>query len=184
MVATEKLTWEDYQQFPDDGNRYEIIDGEVYVSPSPGDAHQFVATDLTTLLNVHVRERKLGRLVAAPFDVMLGPHDVFQPDILFIRAERRTVVIRDGRMYDAPDLCVEIASPSTRQTDRTRKFDRYAHFGVAEYWLVEPIEQTVETFVLEGGAYVSLGTAVGNEQIVSPVMPDLALTAAEVFEDL
>lgn len=93
------------------------------------------------------------------------------------------MLMRDGRVYGPPDLCVEIASPSTREYDRTMKFERYAHFGVAEYWMVDPTTRTVEILALEGDAYIPLGVATGEAPVVSRVLPGLMLSATTVAAD-
>jgi len=181
-VATKtKLTYADYETFPDDGNRYEIIDGEVVVSPSPFEPHQIAVGEVYVAILLHIRERKLGRVYTAPFEIVLGPHDVFQPDVLYISRERLTIVDARGRVRGAPDLCVEILSSSTRNIDRIVKFQQYAHFGIAEYWIVDTDLRTVEVYALESGAYMLIAHAHGQDPIISRVLPDLSLQAFEVF---
>lgn len=180
MATKTKLTYEDYEAFPDDGSRYEIIDGEMFMSPPPITAHQWASAELTWLLGSHIRQRGLGRLFYAPFAVMLSPHDIFEPDIVFI-SEGRMPLIDEKGMRGAPDLCIEIASPSTRAYDRTVKFERYARFGVNEYWIVDVDAQTVEVFSLENHSYTLLAIARGDEVIVSRVLPDLELHASALF---
>jgi Uma2 family endonuclease len=180
MATRTKLTYEDYETFPDDGNRYEIIDGEVFVSPPPITAHQWASAELTWLLGSHIRQHGLGRLFYAPFAMMLSPHDVFEPDIVFI-SEDRMRLVDDKGMRGAPDLCIEIASPSTRTYDRTVKFERYAQFGVDEYWIVDPEGRTMEVFSLENHSYTLLMIARGDEVIVSRVLPDLDLRTSALF---
>jgi Uma2 family endonuclease len=180
-VATRtKLTYEDYEAFPDDGNRYEIIDGEVCVSPPPITAHQWASAELTWLLGSHIRQRGLGRLFYAPFAVMLSPHDVFEPDIVFISEDRMALLGEKG-LRGAPDLCIEIASPSTRIYDRTVKYERYARFGVDEYWIVDPDTKAVEIFVLTSGAYRPQTIARGDDRVVSRVLPALDFRASALF---
>jgi Uma2 family endonuclease len=180
-VATRtKLTYEDYEAFPDDGNRYEIIDGEVCVSPPPITAHQWASAELTWLLGSHIRQYELGRLFYAPFAVMLSPHDVFEPDVVFI-SEDRMVLLGEKGLRGAPDLCIEISSPSTRTYDRTVKRERYAQFGVDEYWIVDPDTKTVEVFVLEAGAYRLQAIARADDRVASSVLPQLDLRASALF---
>jgi len=180
-VATKtKLTYEDYETFPDDGNRYEIIDGEVSVSPPPITPHQWASGELTWFLGSYVRARGLGHIFYAPFAVRLGPHDVLEPDVLFISEAKMALVDCRG-MNGLPDLCIEIASPSTRSRDRTVKYERYAYFGVPEYWIVNTDAQTVEVFAIENHTYALLGIACGDEVIASRVLPDLELRASALF---
>lgn len=180
MPTRTKLTYEDYEAFPDDGNRYEIIDGEVHVSPPPITAHQWASAELTWLLGSHIRQRGLGRLLYAPFAVMFSPHDVFEPGIVFI-SEDRMSLFDDKGMRGSPDLCIEIASPSTRAYDRTVKLERYGRFGVDEYWIVDPDRKTVEVFVLENGAYTSMAVAQAGDRVVSRILPDIDLRADALF---
>lgn len=120
---------------------------------------------------------------AAPYDIILDPHTTFAPDIFFVREARWAGLMRDGRVYGPPDLCVEIASPSMRHYDRTTKRERYAHFGVWEYWIVDPALRTVETFTREQGVYRALGSFNEGAFVVSRVLPELALAVATVFAD-
>ena len=183
MAMTTKLTYDDLARFPDDGKRYELVDGEVHVSPAPLDPHQSVSGNLFLALSVHVRERQLGRVRAAPYDIILNPHTTFEPDIFFVREARWAGLMRDGRVYGPPDLCIEIASPSTRHYDRTTKYAQYAHFGVWEYWIVDPALRTVETFTREQGVYRALGVFNEDASVVSRVLPELVLPVAAVFAD-
>ena len=180
MATRTKLTYEDYETFPDDSNRYEIIDGEVYASPPPITAHQWASAELTWLLGAHIRQHRLGRLFYAPFAVMLSPHDVFEPDVIFI-SEDRMPLLDDKGMRGSPDLCIEIASPSTRIYDRTVKFERFARFGVDEYWIVDPDTKTVAVFGLENGVYVPIAVAQADDLVLSRVLPELELRADAVF---
>ncbi len=180
MATRTKLTYKDYETFPDDGNRYEIIDGEVIVSPPLITAHQWTSAELTWLLGAHIRQHGLGRLFYAPFAVMLSPHDVFEPDIAFISHDRMPLVEVKG-MHGAPDLCIEIASPSTRGYDRTVKYERYARFGVKEYWIVDPEAKTSTVFALVRGTYVAIALARGEDSVPSRVLPGLELRADALF---
>ena len=156
MATRTKLTYEDYEAFPDDGNRYEIIDGEVYATAAPSIPHQRAVTRLTRFLDEHVEQHNLGEVYPSPLAVVLSPSDVFEPDVVYI-SRARSMMIADRRvMRGAPDLCIEIASESTRKRDRTVKFERYAHFRVPEFWIVDTDAKTVAVFVLEQDAYMLL----------------------------
>ncbi len=182
-VATKtKLTYEDYETFPDDGNRYEIIDGEVSVTAAPSGPHQRAVTRLARYLDAHAEEKDLGEVYASPYAVIFSPSDVFEPDVVFISRARSVMTDTRGVMRGTPDLCIEVASESTRRHDRTVKFERYAHFKLPEYWIVDPDAQTVAVFVLENGAYTLLPIVSGDDRIISPTLPDLELRVSILFK--
>ena len=136
-----KLTYEDYVTLPDDGRRYEILDGELAVSPSPASAHQLVSHNLEFALSAWVRAQRLGRIWHAPLDLILEPSVVVQPDVFFISDERSSIVTKRG-VEGAPDLVIEILSESTGARDRGVKMHIYARHGVARYWIVDVDRRT------------------------------------------
>ena len=139
MVSTRPatgLTYEDYAKTSDD-ERWELLDGELVMVPAPNTFHQRVATDLVTLLNAFVKERYLGSVFSAPTDVVLSDTNVVQPDLLFVSREREHIITR-ANIQGAPDLAVEIRSPSTAERDLTVKRRLYAEHGVKEYWAGRP----------------------------------------------
>jgi len=174
-------TYADYLRLPEDGRRYEIIEGVLYVSPAPKYLHQFVAGALAALLWNYVRKRQLGLVLSAPFEVHLSEHTrPLQPDIIFIRADQEPdteAVAFEG----VPDLVVEILSPSSVRRDRIAKFAAYEKAGVSEYWIVDPETRAVEVYVLNDGLYQQYIHAVGSASITSTVFPDLSLPLAELF---
>lgn len=142
-TAVKKLTVADFWKFPDDGNRHELLDGEWYTTPPPNYGHQVSISNTSYLLGHRVRSHKLGVVLTAPFAVILGRHTVPQPDILFVAESRRSIIKQDG-VHGAPDLVVEVLSPSTEDYDRGKKGEAYEKAGVREYWLVDPAERTIE----------------------------------------
>ena len=143
-----KFTYEDYLHFPED-KRYEIIDGEIYMVPSPGEAHQDVCANLAFVLRVFVKENALGKVYFAPLDVVFSETDVVQPDIMFISKERLNI-ITERNIQGAPDLIVEIISPSSDEyKDRVIKRKLYSKYGVKEYWLVDLEKKEVEVMSLK-----------------------------------
>jgi len=181
MATTTKMTYDDLDcLLDDDGNLYEIIDGQVVVSPQPLLIHQWASGELHRRLSNHVNRYKSGRVFAAPTAVILSPHDVFEPDIIYVSNARMAFASERG-IEGPPDLCIEIASPSTRNRDRTTKYDRYAHFGVPEYWIVDPLTRAIEVFVLNGTIYASQGTIDGSAFVPSQVLPRLRLRVAPLF---
>src|SRR5438067_7715755 len=131
-----RWTYAEFARLPSDSNRYEVIGGELYVTPAPGMSHQRIVTDLTFALEAHVRAHELGWVFVGPVDILFGEGDYLEPDLVYVRPERRGIVTERG-LEAAPDLVVEVLSPSTSKRDRTLKRDRYRHFGVPEYWIVD-----------------------------------------------
>lgn len=176
------LTYDDLEHMPDDGNRYELIGGELIVSPAPIRNHQKLSHRLQLLLGNHVAKHDLGDVYAAPVDVRLSRHNRVQPDLLFIRNDRRDIYGPTGPVEGAPDLVVEIISPSSRVMDRIRKAALYADAGVPEYWLVDPMERKVEMLVLEGGHYQAIGGDDGG--LTSTVITGLVVVPETLFFEL
>lgn len=145
-----RYTYADLAEFPDDNLRREIIDGELFVNPSPVSKHQDAVMSIAYHLEIYGRATG-GKAYPAPFDVILSDDNVVQPDVLFIRADHLDRV--DDWVRAAPDLVVEVSSPTTRQTDRGRKRDLYERFGVAEYWFVDLDRELVEVYTLSGDRY-------------------------------
>ena len=183
-TQVKKLTWDDYARFPDDGNRHELIDGRHYVSPSPRSRHQDILANLHLLLAPKVRELGLGRLFFAPLDVIFSDFDVVEPDLLFVRKERAGIV--QDWVRGAPDLVVEIISPSTRPRDERLKRDLYERFGVAEYWLVDPEAETVAVYRREGEQGWRDAEVVARESgdvLRSPLLPEVEAPLADLFAE-
>jgi Uma2 family endonuclease len=132
-----RWTYDEFARLPEDGSRYEVIAGELYVTPAPGTRHQRIVMNLAFMLERHVREHGLGWVFPGPVDILFAEGDYLEPDIVFVRRERRGVVSERG-IEAAPDLVVEVLSSSTAKRDRTLKRDRYFHFGVPEYWIADP----------------------------------------------
>lgn len=175
-------TYAHYATLPDDGNRYEVIDGVLYMAPaSPFEPHQSAANLVATYLTIHIQFTGLGRVYAAPFDVELAPNTVVQPDVLVILhsgTPRRTA----SHIIGAPDLVVEIASPATKKYDRQQKRAAYARAGVREYWLVEPEQRTIEVLVLEGETYHSRGIFSGKQNLPTTLVSELPVMVEQFFE--
>jgi Uma2 family endonuclease len=177
-----KLTYDDYVTLPDDGRRYEILDGELAVSPSPTSIHQFVSHNLEFLLSAWVRAQRLGRVWDAPLDLILEPTVVMQPDIFFIANEHSSIVTRRG-VEGAPDLVIEILSDSTAARDRGIKLQIYARHRVARYWIVDTEQRTIEVHALRGSAYEVLATYSGTEVAHLDVPDGFVLPLSEVWPE-
>lgn len=173
-------TYEDYLSLPNDGNHYEIVNGVLYMAPSPTGEHQDAILEIAAYLRTYVKLPKLGLVRVAPFDVRLSPTHVFQPDVLVVLNAHRDRIQR-RYILGAPDLAVEIASPSTANIDRREKMDAYAHFGVPEYWLVDADAHSVEVLTLENGKYRSLGVFEGEDTLPSKIVPNLPVQVQQFF---
>ena len=172
-------TYADYLQTPDDV-RYELIEGELIVAAAPSIAHQRVGRNFGAVLWPFVRDNNLGELFYAPTDVYFSDANVFQPDLLFVSAARARI-ITETNVQGAPDLVIEIASPSTEALDRGVKQDLYALFGVLEYWRAYPLTQTVEVLRLENGRLVSIGVYGLGDTLTTPLLPGLVIDLNEIF---
>ena len=177
-----RLTVQDYLDIPEeDENRYELIDGELYMAPAPTWEHQESIGNLYSVLRDFVRTSGLGRVVVSPIDVYLSDEDVFQPDIVFVSVERLDIIHSSG-VHGAPDLVIEMLSPSTEQRDLTVKRDRYAMFDVKEYWLADPIARTIVVLRLADGAFEQVGVFAEGMTVETPLMPGLRVDVSVVFD--
>lgn len=151
MPAT-RITWRDVLAMPEDGRIYEAIGGELFVSPPPKTRHEWVSMNLVNELLPLLVHPGHGRLFTAPIGVEFPEtEEGVQPDIVFVTTERLGVVKEDA-IQGAPDLVIEILSPSTARRDRTVKLDLYRSQGVAEYWIVDIDAKQIETWYLATGA--------------------------------
>jgi Uma2 family endonuclease len=175
-----RVSFADLERAPEDGRRYELYDGEVYVVPAPMPRHQRVQIRLVEWLDEYA-ESIGGFAVDSPIDIVFSEHDVLQPDVVFFGPARAHLVDLDRAIRHAPDLCVEILSPSTEATDRGRKMQMFARYGVPEYWIVDPVHKTIEVHRLERGGYVLAQCASGDEGITSAVLPGATLRAGRIF---
>lgn len=174
------LTYADLQEMPDDRNRYEIIEGQLQVTPAPSTLHQAVVRNLALLLGDHVRRHDLGELFFAPCDVFFSEISVVEPDLMFI-SKGRTAIIEHAFIRGAPDLVVEVLSPGTTRRDRQAKRQLYALHGVANYWVIDPIEQRFESYTLSAGEYELAAVAAQGEACAAAPFPDLEIRLAELW---
>jgi Uma2 family endonuclease len=176
-------TYAEFARLPSEGStRYEVIDGELVVTPSPTSRHQAVVTELSFLLHGFVRARGLGRVLTGPVDVLLAEGDYLTPDLVFVGKDRVSG-LSDRGVEGPPDLVVEVLSPSTEHRDRGVKVERYRHFGVVEYWIVDPEARTIEIWGLAGGTKTPtvLGAADTLRWTPAEDATTLAIPLAEFF---
>lgn len=177
-----KFTYADFLNFPDDGKRHEIIDGAHYVTPSPNTKHQAVVTNLILSLASYLRERPVGTIFTAPFDVIFSDIDIVEPDLLYISRGRLDILTK-ANVRGAPDLVIEILSPDTRRTDEVTKRKLYERCGVQEYWVVDPELDLLKVYRLVGAAFAKVAE-LGAEQgdlLTTPLLPDWSVPVIEVF---
>jgi Uma2 family endonuclease len=179
-----KLTYDDFVLFPDDGKRHELIDGEHYVTPSPNLRHQQLLGRLYLLIGVWLQTHPIGELFLSPLDVVFSDVDVVEPDLLFVSSGRAADILTPKHVRGAPDLVVEIGSPSTRKRDETIKRRLYERAGVAEYWVVDPDLDVVRVYRRADAGYgrpLELSREAGDS-LATPLLPGLELPLARVFE--
>jgi Uma2 family endonuclease len=180
-------TYEDYARLPDDGRRYEVIRGHLYMTPAPNFEHQYFVFQILRLLGNFGAESGLGFPLPAPFDVLLpdGIATPVQPDVVFF-LEGNQPRSGDKNFQGVPDLVVEVTSPSTRKRDRTIKLEAYRDAGIPEYWRADPRTRTVTVLVLgaDRGRYVELGTHGPGGSIRSSVLPGLAIPIDALYPRL
>ena len=178
-APTFKFTYQDYRNAPED-KRYELLDGDLVVVPAPKEVHQRVLMNLSLLTFQSVKLSGAGQVYAAPFDVVLSDTDVVQPDLLFISNERAHIITEEN-VQGAPDLVVEILSPSTAERDQTFKRALYARHGVKEYWLVDTDAKTVTVLLLDAQGYAVVGVCGEGQTLDSPTLKGFAINPDEVF---
>ena len=179
VVEKKKYTYEDYLKTPKD-KRYELIDGELLMTPSPTPYHQKVSRKLEFILESFITKNNLGEIFYAPCDVYLDNENVVQPDILFISKDRFNI-IGDKNIQSAPNLVIEIISENSVYRDMVQKKRLYARFGVKEYWIVIPEEKEVEVYILKGEAYQLYKTYTKVDILESPSLKGLKIGLKEIF---
>ncbi len=173
-----RLTYEDYANMPDD-ERYELINGELIMAAAPNELHQRLIMGLIRYFII-AADLGLGRAYVAPFDVVLSDHNVVQPDLLFVPKENEHI-ITTANIQGAPDLVVEILSPSTSRRDWNEKRDLYAKYGVGELWIADPDERVVWVMALRDGEYEVVGKYGDTQTFSSPTLAGVTIDLREVF---
>ncbi|EDY19509.1 protein of unknown function DUF820 [Chthoniobacter flavus Ellin428] len=179
--AGKHWTFADLMQF-DETDLYEIYDGRLIPihRPLPGFYHQLISGQLLRLLDAFIRPRALGKLLIGPLDVIMAEDNTAEPDLLFIA--RENAGIAQDWIRGTPDLIVEIISPSTIVRDRYDKLEQYARFGVKEYWIVDPANQSLEILALNEKRFVMHSFAAETGKAESRLLPGLTVDLAELFE--
>lgn len=175
-----RYTYDDYMRLPD-GERYEVIEGELLLTPVPSFRHQRILSHLHFRLYAFVEAPGLGMVVPAPTDVILDAENVVQPDLLFVAKERLAIIDTTGGVHGAPDLVVEILSPSTVGRDQGVKRALYSRYGVRECWFVDPDTQSIEVLTLGQSGLVTWRHFTHGSILTSVVLPNLSFAVAEIF---
>jgi len=176
-----KITFEEFRKFPVDGKRYELVRGEVRVTPVPATRHQAIVQNLSGNLWPFVIKNRLGEVWTAPLDVRLSEDTAFQPDLIFV-SNARAGIIQEDWIAGAPDLVVEVSSPSTMTYDRATKLPIYAESGVSEFWLIDSQAKSVEVLKLEGKKYFVDAVLAGDQILTSNLFPGWQLPLHDLFD--
>ena len=179
--AVSKMNYDQLRLLPDDRQRHELVDGELLMTPAPKPRHQIILGELYSALSSHVKQHRLGKVLLAPVDVVFEDHTVVEPDLLFIRADRASIVGEEA-IHGAPDLVVEILSPSTFYNDLRIKMNVYGRFGVQEYWIVDPEKETIELYRLAGTKLELARQFSSDAALESTLLPGLRLPVITIFQ--
>jgi Uma2 family endonuclease len=175
-----KFSVEEYRALPETGPRYQLIEGELLMSPAPTYRHQQIVARIMAALLTFVEARRLGSVVASPIDVFLTRHDVLQPDVAFVSIARRAIISREG-FQGGPDLVVEALSPSTATLDLGPKRVLYARHGVSEYWIVDPEAGWIDRYRLQENAEKPERRFGEGDSLTTSLLPGFSLDLASVF---
>lgn len=176
-----KYTYAEYATLPE-GSRYQLIEGDLILSPSPTRRHQTIVRRIFLVLNTFVAAQRLGEVYFSPLDVILDDQNVSQPDIFYVSNARASILCPEGAR-GGPDLCVEVLSPGTKELDRGRKRVLYARHGVIDYWVVDPVANTIELYRLQQDAKNPLRTFAVADTLATDLLPGFTMNLAEVFAD-
>jgi len=177
-TTVKKLTYSDFVKFPADGFRHEIIEGDEFITPAPSPDHQSAVVNISRVLSNHVGAGKLGRVFVAPTDVVLSKNDIVEPDVFFI-AQKNLSRIGPNNIQGAPDLVIEILSPSTAAQDRGPKLALYERVGVQEYWIADPTARTVE--IREFGRPRRTRVYKEDQSFETKILPGLTVRVTDLF---
>jgi Uma2 family endonuclease len=180
-----KLTYDDFVNFPDDGFRHELIDGEHYVTPSPNIGHQRILGHLHVLIATWLESHTIGQVFLSPLDVVFTQFDVVEPDLVYCSNQRAAQILTPQNVQGVPELVVEIASPGTRRRDETVKRRLYERSGVSEYWMIDPEVDIVRVYRRKGEAFgrASELSRERGDVLITPLLPGLEMPLARIFRE-
>lgn len=177
-----RVSYADLQRMPEDGNRYELYDGELYVVPSPPPIHQIISRRIFVALADFTRVHG-GEVFFAPFDIVLSEYNVVQPDLIYFGPETARRIRPREHVHFPPDVAIEVLSPSTARNDRGRKRDLMARYRVPEYWIVDPDERLIDVSVLRSEGYRPAQT-IRAGSFASAAIAGFAIEVAPLFQEL
>ncbi len=180
MVISTKFTHSDLLAIPDDGKHREIIDGDMFVTPSPDLSHQRISRRLEFTLMKYFEAHPIGEVFDAPLDVILDDINVLEPDLLIVLSEHQEI-LKDW-VRGAPDIVIEILSPTSVGHDRGPKLKAYARFGVREYWIVDREQHAIEVYRLGRSGYQLSRTFHNQDMLTTPLLPGFALEVGTIFQ--
>ncbi len=178
------LTVADLDLMPDDDNRYELFEGEVFVSRAPGLPHQTVLANLLFLLQLHLKEHPVAKVWPNP-GVIFDNFNAALPDIVFVSKEHIPAIASGDKVTGAPDLAIEIVSPGAEneRRDRIVKRQAYSKFGVREYWVVDSYTETIDVYRLDQGQLLLVTTLTNSDQLTTPLLPAFTCLVSQVFAE-
>lgn len=182
LVKSRPFTYHDYFALPEHGPRYQLVEGELYMAPAPNRFHQTISRNIEGAILGYLKDHKIGILYHAPFDVQLTDLNVYQPDIIFVKNEHRSLLTKQG-MRGAPDFVVEILSPATADLDLSLKREIYARTGVEELWIIEPDVKRIQVYRLQENRETPVVTHGEKGVIESSLFPGLVFQAEEIFAE-
>jgi len=186
MSTALRFTSADLEVMPDDGKRYEVIDGELYVSKQPRYHHQYTCTEVSAQLRNWSKNTGRGRVIAAPGLIFAEDDDV-APDVIWISNERLAAALHeDGKIHDAPELVIEVLSPgfANEKRDRDAKLKLYSRRGVDEYWIVDWLLRSVEVYRRENAALHLMATLRESDTLETPLLPGFSCTIDSLFDTI
>lgn len=179
LIEKKRYTIEDYMKTPDDV-RYELIEGELLMTPSPLTRHQRAVGTFYFKIREYLENKNVGEVFLSPYDVVLDNENVFEPDVIFVSKENSNI-ITEANIKGAPDMVIEVLSPSTSKRDLINKKRIYAKYGVKEYWIADPVEMTLDLYILNGTHFDLKKSYSEEEMAESVVLEGLRIPVKEVF---
>ena len=180
--TTPLMTVADLEVTPDDGNRYEVIEGELFVSCAPGIPHQRIVHNLQMALGSYLVRNPIGIVIPGP-GVIFSELSGVIPDLVYVSQARQPEIAAGERVTGAPDLVLEVLSPGAENARRDRivKLQLYGKYGVPAYWIVDPEQRAIEVYRQQQGSLERVGRFMDQDDITSPLFPDFRLRSLDIF---